>query len=274
MKRYNNFILIILLIIFTYLFTCNDIIRLSIIDSINLWLYSLIPSMLPMYLIVDLLLNYGLSYHLYTIFKTNKAILLILSLLLGSPANAKYMRDFYESDYIDLDTANYLLTFAYSPNPLFIIGISPSISLAIKTLSIIYLTNIINFIIFRKLNHKELVIEKRFKVLKFTECLETSIYKSFKILLLILGIIIVYGIINTIIPSNSIFIKSLLEMTNALSLMIMNDSTKWFTFACIFGGLSIHTQIKSILEDTPINYKYFLYGRLIASAISIIFAIF
>lgn len=276
MKRYNNFILLILLFVFFLLFIFNLDIKMSVIDSVNLWLNTLVPSMVPMYLITDLLLNYGLSYHLFSLFKTNKCILIILSLLLGSPANAKYICDFYKDEYIDLNNANYLLTFAYSPNPLFILGIAPSLSIAIKTLIFIYITNIINAIIFRKLNKKEYICEKRFKVRSFSEVLESSIYKSFKILVLILGIVIVYGIINTfvnmIMPDNA-FIKAILEMTNALSYMLYSDNTKWFTFACVFGGLSIHTQIKSILEDTPVNYKYFLYGRVIASSICIIFTI-
>ena len=37
-----------------------------------------------------------------------------------------------------------------------------------------------------------------------------------------------------------------------------------------FGGLSIHTQIKAILEDTKIIYNFFLKGRIIHVIIGII----
>lgn len=278
MKRNNNLVLFILFIIFFAIFIFNFDVKMSIIDSISIWLTNLVPAMVPMYLITDLLLNYGLSYWSYTIFKNNNVVLVILSLLLGCPSNAKYIKEFYNDDYISEDNANYMLTFAYSPNPLFILSIAPTMSFAIKTIIFIYATNILNMFIFRKLKNKDYVCEKRFPVKTFTEVLETSIFRTFKILILILGIIIVYGIINTfisiVLPYDNLFLKSLLEMTNALSSMMYANNDKWFIFACTFGGLSIHTQIKSILEDTSIKYKYFLYGRLIASAISIIISIF
>jgi len=40
-----------------------------------------------------------------------------------------------------------------------------------------------------------------------------------------------------------------------------------------FGGLSINTQIKAILEDTNINYLPFLKGRIMQALISIILII-
>ena len=36
------------------------------------------------------------------------------------------------------------------------------------------------------------------------------------------------------------------------------------------GSISIHTQIKSILEDTPLSYSSFLLGRIISTILSIV----
>ena len=65
----------------------------------------------------------------------------------------------------------------------------------------------------------------------------------------------------------------MLEITSGLkSLEYLDVSENLKILLCIiylsFGGLSIHTQIKSILPDT--NYKMFLKGRLICIILSII----
>ena len=275
-KRYNNLIMIILLFVFFFTFRFNTLIKECIINAILAWLYNLVPFMFSAYLIIDLMQNYGLTNVIYNIFKNNMFIVIILSFLLGCPSNAKYIKDYYKNGYISLNTANYLLTFAYSPNPLFIVGITGK-NLAIKTLLFIYVSNLIIAFIFRSLKDNSDNIKRIILTKPFVNVLETSIYKTFKILVLILGIIIFYAIINYIIdsifPNPNYIIKSILEITNALISMKNANDFKLLTFACAFGGLSIHTQIKSILNDTPISYKYFFYGRLLASVIALFFTL-
>lgn len=273
-KRYNNLIMLILIAIFFFVFRFNTSIKDCIINTITSWLYSLVPFLFPTYLLIDLMLNYDLTNYIYRLFKSNIPILVVLSLLLGCPSNAKYIKEFYNDGYISLGTANYLLTFAYSPNPLFVLGIAGS-NMAIKTIIFIYITNLANIIIFHKLKSKDEDISKPVMTKPFVNVVEKSIFKTFKILVLILGIIIIYAIINlimdNILSGSNYILKSILELTNACITMKSNNDFTWLTFACAFGGLSIHTQIKSILEDTPILYKYFFYGRFISSIIALIF---
>lgn len=273
-RRYDNLILIFLVAAFFFLFRFNTAIKDCVINAITAWLTNLVPFLFPAYILIDLMLNYGLTNKIYNIFKSNIPIIVILSLLLGCPSNAKYIRDFYRNGYISLGTANYLLTFAYSPNPLFILGIAPP-SIAFKTILFIYSSNLILAIIFHSLKEKENDVKRLFDKKPFVSVLESSIYKTFKILILILGIIIVYAIINlitdSIMPGSHYILKSILEITNACLTMQKTRVYKWFVFACTFGGLSIHTQIKSILDDTPISYKYFFFGRAIASILAFFF---
>lgn len=68
--------------------------------------------------------------------------------------------------------------------------------------------------------------------------------------------------------SPNLYIISALELTNAMNLINTNIPRSyllWMMLASTFGGLSIHTQIKSILSDTSVSYKYFFLGRLLAS---------
>lgn len=267
-KTKDSIIILLLLCILTLLFKYSTLVKASVLASINLWITSLIPSMLPLYIMIDLLINYGILERLYKIFKTNKIAIVIISLLTGTPSNAKYISEFYKNGYIDEKAGNLLLSCSYSPNPLFVLAFAPSLRDALIILSYIYITNIIIYLIFRKKlkssNTKEVVSQK----LSFIDCLTESIYKSFKVLVLILGIVVVYGVINTLISKlgiNNSIILSILELTNALAHITENHlGICYMIFACTFAGLSIHTQIKSILEDTNLSYKYFLIGRLLA----------
>lgn len=277
MKKIKNYIILFFLLnIFAFLFMFSRNIKLSVLSSTELWLNNILPSMLPMYTILDLLINYGLGSFLYTIFKSNSILLLFISLVSGSPGNAKYIKEFLEDGFITTDTANLLLTFAYSPNPLFIIAIAGNIKTALAILGYIYITNFINYVVFKRKLPSLSSKSKVFKKVSFSECIESSIKKSFNILILILGIVVIYGILNTLLSTihvDSIFLNSILEMTNALD--IINDRSLnifWLIFASTFAGLSIHTQIKSILENTDASYKYFFLGRIMASIPALILA--
>ena len=238
MKKYIDYLILFLLsIIFIMIFKYSTLVKTSILGSLSLWVKSLIPSMLPIYIVVDLLINYGLLNFSYRLFKNNAFVLLIISLVAGTPTNAKYIKEFVEA-------------------ALFILGS-------------IYLTNFFIFLIFKPQFSLKSTPLKTKKKSSFIDCLTASIAKSADILILILGVVAVYGVLNTFIAVyhlDSIFISSLLELTNALSI-ISNEGfpLMWATFACLFGGLSIHTQIKSILEGTDIEYRHFLIGRLCAS---------
>lgn len=270
MKKYINYSILFLLgAAYVMIFKYSPLIKTSIIESMILWAKNLVPSMLPAYIILDLLLNYGILEVFYKVFKNNVVILVQISMIAGTPTNAKYIREFYEEGYISLDTANFLLMFSYSPNPLFILAFSPTFAFGVCILCTIYFTNAIIFLIFRpKFSLSSKIVKDR-PVLSFVDCLSDSIANSFKILILILGVVVVYGVINTfmsLIAVDSLLISSILELTNALLIIDQKGGALlWMTFACLFGGLSIHTQIKSILDESGLSYKFFLFGRLIAS---------
>ncbi len=270
MKKYiTYFALFFWSIAFILIFKYSTLVKESIVDSLTLWATVLIPSMLPIYIVTDLLLNYGLQEVFYKLFKSNTILLVLISLLSGTPTNAKYIVEFYEHGYIGEKTGNFLLLFSYSPNPLFVIAFSPDLGVAMTVLSYIYLSNLAIFLIFKP----KFSLEKNRPISasksSFIDCLSSSIMKSSDVLILILGVVVVYGIANSfagVFGIDSYFFSSLLELTNALNIIKMHGfSLLWFMFACTFGGLSIHTQIRSILEGTPLAYKYFSIGRLLAS---------
>ena len=98
---------------------------------------------------------------------------------------------------------------------------------------------------------------------------------------MILGTLIFYNLIINLIPINIPTIKNILngilEITTSLAnlknINIAINIKKILTLIYLsFGGLSIHTQIKSILPDT--NYNIFIKSRLICIIISLILSLF
>ena len=242
------------------------------------------------------------------VFKTSGlgAYVFIMSLISGTPSNAYILKELVEERSLSYEEASHFLMFTYFSNPLFLTIMLGSIFDSKTTLKIIlihYISNILIGILKRgkapKITHQNFQLEtrKRGKAPKITHQnfqLETrkrngilikSINKSISTLLMILGTVTFYMLLTYIITypfQNNILLKTcfsgLLEITNGLNNLInLNIYSKIKEIIAIaiisFGGLSIHAQIKAILEDTQIKYKYFLKGRLLHTMISILLII-
>ena len=149
----------------------------------------------------------------------------------------------------------------------------------LKLFLIPYISNlIVGFILRPKtINNNQLIKINNSKT--FIETLLESIKKSMNTMLIILGTITLFFILNAIInPLNNPLISGFLEISQGLkSLELANLSINvkqlyTLLFVC-FGGLSIILQIKSILTDTNISLKTFIKARLIQTLIAIILLI-
>lgn len=92
---------------------------------------------------------------------------------------------------------------------------------------------------------------------------------------MVLGAITFYLVISDILQLN-IFLRGLLEMTQGLNSLINLNLANKEIIAIIFisfGGLSIHTQVKCILDDSTLEYKYFFKGRIYQTLIATILTI-
>jgi len=229
----------------------------------------------------------------------NTAFIFIMSLLSGFPSNAKYTKELYLQGKINEKEATKILMFSHFSNPLFILGTISISFLNSKSLGIIvmfshYITNIIIGLLFRNYNSSKIsngkfslknsilmMHNKRVNNNKTIGSIITnSLTNSINTLLLILGVITTFLIITTIIDNNfhlTLFNKSILsgflEMTQGLKhVSLLNTSSEHkailVTMILSFGGLSVHTQILSIISDTKIKYKPFLIARIIHTVIS------
>ena len=231
----------------------------------------------------------------------NAAFIFIMSLLSGFPSNAKYTKELYLQKKLTEKEATKILMFSHFSNPLFILGTVSITFLNDKKLGILvlishYLSNVIIGILIRNYNKEEIIKDKfsiKNSILKMHNkrinnnkslgtIITDSLTNSINTLLLILGVVTTFLIISTIIDNNfklSLFNKSILsgilEMTQGLkhvSLLNISNYYKAFLITGIlsFGGLSVHTQIISIISDTNIKYLPFLLARLLHIIFSIL----
>lgn len=299
MKKYSDQIIIIItFIILILIFLNKSLISSTVITSFYIWFNTLVPSMFPMFVTSNILISYNfINYipkHLTTllmkIFNISKeAVLVILiSLISGFPSNALAIKTSYEMKLITKEEAEHLLLICHFANPLFILETIGVFYLKNNTYGIIILlshilSSIIIGITFRHKNNptKDNYITKTTSCQSFGTIFSLSIKKSVNTLLMISGTVSSFLIISTLIcyifklnNIESMIIKGIFEMTmglNSLSLLNIKDIYKVIisTMILSFGGLSIHMQVISIL-DNKINYHNYFIGRIYQVIISII----
>lgn len=277
-KTYKTiFLLVSLIILLIVYFINSEYIIKCFLDYTKLFYTKLVPSSFIFFIFSSLLIEYKIL-DIIPI-NINSIYIFLLSLISGFPSGSKYTKDLLDNNSISIEEAKNLLLFSHFPNPLFIIG--PVSLILNKNTSIKLLISIIlsNFII--------LLFTKKYKKQKntfnypnnFSKVLKNSIYKSIKTIILIYGTSIFFYLISSIItkyinnPYLYILISGIFDLTKGIfSTTIINNIFIKSIFILIFvtfGSISIHMQVKSILEDTLL-YKSFLKGRIISTILTII----
>ena len=295
-KKLNYLICFLILIFLIEIFNYSNLVVNTIYNSSKIWFYNIVPTILPIYLIVDLFSNYNGFYYLTKIFgnilerifkiKKETSYVFILSIISGFPSNSKYIKDLLDNKEINNKEADKLLTFTHFSNPLFIIESIGYKFLHNKKIGIIilichYLTNIIIGLFYRNyyINLNSIDLKKKNKT-SFVICLTNSIYKTIKILFLLLGIITFFMLITCILREkiliNSFILNiicGLSEMTQGIFYISSSNlniilKASIITFFISFGGISIHMQVFSILSDYKLKYSNYLLARIFHGLIS------
>ena len=282
--------IILILILFN-----KEIVSNTIITSFYIWFNTLVPSMLPTFILSDILINYNfisfipdkITNIISKIFNISKEAVLVLfiSLIAGFPSNGTAIKTSYDLKLISKEEASHLLLFVHFANPLFILQTIGIFYLKNNSFGIIILIShvlsaFLIGIILRNKNHptKDNYISKNNKSQSFTTIFSSSIKKSINTLLMVSGTVTSFLIISTLICHIfdlnvylETFVKSTLEMTmglSSLSNLLICDIYKVVLSTAIisFGGLSIHLQVASVIDDIP--YTNYLKGRLLHLVIS------
>lgn len=275
MKRKLFYLTILALIILT--FKNYSLVLDTAVESVSIWLYKVFPYLFIMIILNDLLLQADFSGN----FKNAHTYIFIMSLLSGTPTSAYIIKGLYLEENISKNNANLALLFTYFCNPLFLYSFFTLIFnnsfITTKLMLIHYLSNIIIFFYIRKKIVKEIIPRKKVHI-----DLASAITKSMNTTIMVLGTITFYMILSNILLTcfnitniTSATIKGILEITQGLNAILnLNISLKIkemiATLFISFGGFSIHTQIKCIIEKTDLEYSYFLFGRILQVIISLI----
>lgn len=291
MKKSYKFLLLLLFlfIIIQILINSNNYIE-CIQNSIILWKDRIVTTIFPFLLLSEFLINYGFidivnflfgRFFRY-FFNVNESVsyIFFMSMISGFPSAAIYINDLYSKNLISYESANKAIILCHFSNPLFIIGFIGNIlgyKYAYYILFIHYLSTIIVGLLFRKMdNGKE--INNNYEMKSFGFVLKNSIKKGIDSILLILGTIIFFNILSETLNYINLpsfienFLNMFLELSNGINFALNNFDYKlcclFITMILSFGGLCVHFQILSILENSKIKYQNYLISRIIASLIS------
>lgn len=278
-KTYKTIILLVSLItlLVIYFFNSEYIIK-CFLDYNELFYTKLFPVSFIFFILSTILIEYKIL-DIIPI-NINSIYVYLLSFISGFPSGAKYTKELLNNDSITKKEASTLLLFSHFPNPLFVLGpISLVLNkkICIKLLLSIMLSNLLILLFTKK--HKK----KNNSIIypnSFSNVLKKSIYKSIKTIILIYGTSIFFYLISSIIikyftfnPYYYVLLSGTFDLTKGIfSTTIINDIIIRSIFILIFisfGSISIHMQVKSILEDTSL-YKSFIKGRIIGTILAII----
>ena len=302
MKMIKRKVMIVFLIWFLFEVLSNSNLVIEVVlTSVDIFKNNIFPSLFPFFIISDLLISYNfveiispyLNKILTPLFKTDNTsnFIFLMSMLSGFPSNAKIAKSLLEKEVITPKEVEHILCFSHFSNPLFILG---TLAIFLKNkkvccliLIIHYLSNfIIGIILRKKTNNSYNNYSLNQEIKPLGTILGSAINKAIQALLLILGTLTTFMLLSAIILKNihiieplASIIRGTLEMTQGLKyisiLSIPLKSKALFAISFLsFGGLSIHMQVISILNNIDIHYLPYFKARLLHVIISFLLLYF
>ncbi len=292
MKRFACSIGILLLLL--YLF-CYPLQALAASKSgLDLWLHTLLPTLLPFMLLSNLLIGTGMTEKLMKPLQPFFRILLdlgpfgsyafLLGMLCGYPMGAKLTSDLYRTQKLSRGEATYLLTFCNNASPMFISTylvhtILKKPDLLAPTFGILYLSNFLCSLCFRlykKTPEADLSIASWEEVQKPSSSdawIDASIMNGFETITRLGGYILLFSILaaalETFWPGASPGKYFLLTMTEiSTGLHQLNASGLRFPTVYLaamagtsFGGLCILAQTRSVIRESGLPLTPYIAGK-------------
>lgn len=288
-KKSNIFFLYFLILIEILILLNSNIVINAVRSSIKIFLISVFPSLFPT-MVIGIMLVKNNVYEIIPKFIKNifkkvfnyndyMTSIFIISLITGTPSNALYINEYLDKGLITNNEAESLLLSTHFINPLFVIGmvgnvIFKSTKIGFSILLTLWISNLIKAYItrprvYKNINRKSISCNKSI-INSFFVSIKQAIYA----LLTIMGIIILFNMLTILIKeilhlnnTFSVIINGILEMTGGVtkvSEININTLLKIImTYIMLnFGGLSIHMQAFSMLENKKIRYLKYLIFRL------------
>lgn len=293
----NNFYIIITLFFTLLLFQNNTVFNRCILNGCFLFFEQVFPSLFPMFIVNDILMNYNFYYIIEkTInkafknifgFSTMASYVFVMSMFSGTPTNAYIAANLVREGRLSSKDASIILSYSCFLNPLFLYNMLNTIfaytTITFKLIVIHYLLNFLIAFFHRKYPYEKKEFQNA-KPLSFSLTITKSLKRSIDTLFLVLGTILFYFILCESItlffpsPILSCLFNGILEATGGLAkltLLHINNHLKEIMASLFisFGGFSIHSQIKNIISEVGISYKYFFFSRCMHAFLSTLICI-
>ena len=291
MKNKKNIMLIYILLFIEILIliNSNEIIK-SVKSSSLMFILKIFPSLFPTMVLGNLLIKNniyliipGFIKKIFNkLFNFNETLtgLFIITMFTGTPSNAIYINEYLNKNLITEKQAESLLCITHFINPLFVvggvgIGVFNNVKIGFLLLSILWINNFIKAYINRKNFKNSCKKNNTINQENFIKSLTDSIKCSISSLLMIFGIVTTFNILVTLISNvfhfsilTNCIINGALEMTGGiikLSNININIFIKFLLSYLFlnFGGICIHMQTLSMINNKKIRYLKYLIFRLI-----------
>lgn len=291
MQRKQYAVVIGLLILF--FFFCPKVVSISAKEGLLLWFQVVLPALLPFLILSSVILGLGLNDSISRIvspiltrmFGISNAgcYPVVIGMLSGYPLGAATVAEMVKRDRISRSEAQYILHFCNNASPMFIlqyIGVEcMGLRQPLLILAVIYLSawtsavieRLIRHLSFR--NHQVPLLHARQKQ-SLIAILDESILHGFTVLTKVGGYIILFSILVGAlkqvvvipIPFRAVLTGFLEITTGADQIMQMTIPERWrmilLTGCTAFGGLSSVAQSASVLAETGLSIRSYLWAKL------------
>ncbi len=274
-----------------------DYVSNSVVSSIKLCVFTVIPSLFPFAVTSNILIksssfssNTTAAKLFSKIFNCPSCLfpIFISGIAGGYPIGAINAAQMYKNGLCSKDEAQKALSFCCFGGPSFIISAVGSSMLRNSMCGIyLYICHIISAIatgivlrpFFLKNNNCKFTPVK--KSVSLTSCLTSSLKDSTASMLSVCSCIIFFSSITAVLNAIKIdypYITAILEMTSGVKELSSSNVPSTFLLpslsACIaFGGLSIHSQVISVCGQTDISTKPFFIGKSIHALLAFVITI-
>lgn len=280
--RYKYILLLYLLFTFIFLLVRYPSIAADgVKNGLSFCFQSLIPSLYPFLIVVELLLSTGilmkndklLDFLSLKVFRLPFSLnIFILSCLGGYPVGVTCVSNFVGRGVLNTEEGEKLLNFTVNPSLSFSVAfVGAMLYKSIKAGFVLYLSVILSSIIIGILSGRKIKINRYTRVMDafaeeadFSTAFTLSVKKSAVTMFYICSFTVLFSSICSLVeilpfsPEINLLIKSITEVTNGISLAYRARSLPFIASLMSFGGLSVAFQIFSVQGELKIkSIKYF-----------------
>lgn len=300
----KNFLTFSILFIFFLMLAKMEITKAYALKGLNLWLFTVLPTLLPYTIISSVLLKLDafakplktIKKLTHTNFNEYIPFIVICGLFCGCPIGAKLTVDTYRLGKINKKTSTFLIYALTSLSPAFILNFALPTHLPIiqriSLFTLIILSNMVSaYYIIHIFHIEETSLNSAFKThstiinhkatkdrIHLTDIFESCILSSFEIQFKIGGYIIIFCCISGLFiktlylsPYYALIFNSILEICSGLGTYNIFPLTIHYisliTALTSFGGICTICQMFSCMKDIDILKKYLVYSKILSSII-------